>query len=574
MHRSGVAHSARWSSGKLSSVTPNIAFLRSPSRDAPDFAELVLDTEEGTRMSFASQPDQPIFALPDSLFPVRSRRKGEEPDGGCFAGSDPASEEMRASEQGEVLVLENAFELRRDARAFVSALASIKEKVGYARLVYAPGMMDLSNLAVLAYLGVDIFDSSLLTYRSLNGEASTAEGVIKAEDAPWLFGSGGRDLLRRNLAAAWQELQLVRHMIKAGRLRELAEVRSQATPWGVAALRLFDLEHQGLQDRYTPIIGPRFYANSKQSLLRPDVWRWRRRVMERWTPAPHKKVLLLIPCSARKPYYLSRSHQLFREVLMGLPNPGVVQELIVTSPLGVVPRELELFYPAAQYDIPVTGHWDLEEVAMVQQLVSHAVSQGFEKVVCHLGAESEFVRQVAPGAVDTSGGSVTSGDSLRRLREELSDACSPFPNVPRAVERTGAMAAVARFQFGAGGDALTEGCGIVGNYPYSKIMDGRVQMGMLTPERGMISLTMEGAARLLPGRKHWVEMEDFDLAGNLFAVGIRDADPGLRVGDEAIILRSGELEGVGIAAMCGEEMAASKRGEAVRVRHKRHSAKA
>jgi archaeosine synthase len=575
LNRVGVARNARWSVVKRSVPTPNIAFLRTSSYPGPEFAELVLDTEAGSSFRMVGGPDEPILRVPDCLHVPRSRTKDEGTDGGCFISNrldpgDGATIEIL----GEVAVLENAFELRRDARAFVQALAELRERVGYTRLIYAPGAMDLSNLALFAYLGVDLFDSSLLMYRAANGQVSLPEGNLPAEKADWLLkGAGQGALVDMNLRNAWNELHLVRHMMSAGRLRELAEVRSQATPFGVAALRLFDLEHYALQERYTPLTGPRFYANTKQSLYRPDVWRWRRRIMERWTPAPHKKVLLLIPCSARKPYFMSRSHQLFREVLMSVPNPGVVQELIVTSPIGVVPRELELFYPAAQYDIPVTGHWDREEVAMVQQLVAHAASFGFERVISHLGAESEFVQEVAPQAVDTSAGSTTSRDALRRLQEELGDACSNFPTLSRSADRTESLSSVARFQFGPGGDALTAGCQVVGNYPYSKIMEGRVQMGMLTPERGMISLTMEGASRLLPARMNWVEMEDFDLGGNLFAVGVKGADPILRVGDEAMVIRNGELEGVGIAAMCGEEMVASKRGEAVRIRHKKHSLK-
>jgi len=64
-------------------------------------------------------------------------------------------------------------------------------------------------------------------------------------------------------------------------------------------------------------------------------------------------------------------------------------------------------------------------------------------------------------------------------------------------------------------------------------------------------------------------MGDFDLSGSLFAVGVQSADPGLRPGDEAVLLRNGEAEGVGVAVMSGEEMADSRRGEAVKVRHKR-----
>jgi archaeosine synthase len=85
----------------------------------------------------------------------------------------------------------------------------------------------------------------------------------------------------------------------------------------------------------------------------------------------------------------------------------------------------------------------------------------------------------------------------------------------------------------------------------------------------MLSLTMDGAKRLLGHGLGWVEMGDFDLTGSLFAVGVKDADVALRPGDEAVILRNGEVEGVGVAVMSGTEMADGRRGEAVKVRHKR-----
>ncbi|MGD0817356.1 MAG: DUF5591 domain-containing protein, partial [Methanomassiliicoccales archaeon] len=281
----------------------------------------------------------------------------------------------------------------------------------------------------------------------------------------------------------------------------------------------------------------------------------------------------LIPCSAKKPYSSSKSHQAFKRVLTSLSNFDVVHEVIITSPLGAVPRELELYYPAAQYDIPVTGHWDREEVAMVQEMVKRIVSFGYEHVICHLGDESEFVMPVLDEYVDTTKtASCTAKDSLDRLYEVLQKYCSEFTRVPRGLDRSSSMRSSAIFQFGEVGSALTEGCEVSGSYPYSRIMAGRTQLGMLTPDRGMISLTLDGAERIAPSGKFWVNMKDFEMTGNLFAVGVDGADPDIRIGDEAIVMRKGKVEAVGVAMMSGEEMADSAKGEAVRIRHKRKSA--
>jgi len=563
--RAGLARTVKWTADTAKVSLPNIAFHSSVLFPAPPYAEVTaVRRADGTHFLAG---EETLFSLPEGINPPLSYRREvsiEDAPGAAVVRGNPA--DLRAQGE-EVFVLGNAFELRRDARAFVEAIVALRRAIGYNRLIYAPGIMDPSNLALLVYMGVDLFDSSLLAYQGARGRVLLPEGALSAEEAPWLAAAPD-GAVRHNLDAAWKELQLVRHMVRVGRLRELAEVRAHATPWGVAALRILDREHYEHQEAFAAVVGPPFYANTKQALYRPDVWRFRRRIVERWEPAPHKKVLLLLPCSAKKPYFTSKSHRLFEEVLLSVPNSCAVQELIITSPLGAVPRELELFYPAAQYDIPVTGHWDGEERRMVQELVAHAARFGFDTVINHLGVESEFVSEVVD-AVPTAEGSSTSKESLDRLREALVQACAEVEKAPRAQDRVEMLRSAARYQFGKEGGALLDGASVVGKYPYLKIMSGNTQLGMLTPDRGMLSLTMEGAERLRGRGLGWVEMGDFDLSGSLFAVGVKDADPGLRPGDEAVLLRNGEVEGVGVAVMSGTEMADSRRGEAVKVRHKR-----
>jgi archaeosine synthase alpha-subunit len=553
----------RWTGENFRIETPSILFL-SGKNEAPSFAEALIEPGKGMgSATIVAKNGARMEEIGDGVFIPLSLEVQ------VISGEWQIEKPPNSKESGEIAILEHAFEMRRDARAFVHHLKGLRESVGPAKLIYAPGMMDLSNMALLAYMGIDLFDSALLSYQASRGVLSLPEGSISAKDAEWLIEEPTSNNVEEFvIKMAGHELGLVRHMIRVGRLRELAEIRANSTPWGIAAMRLFDLEGYSLQESQASVTGPRFYANSMQSLNRPDVARWRKRVLDRWSPSHHKKILLLLPCSAKKPYFTSKTHQIFRESLIRVSNNDVVQELIITSPLGAVPRELELYYPAAQYDIPVTGHWGLEEQRMVQELVSSVASKGFEKVVCHLGHGSDFVKE-AVDCIDTSQGSPTSRESLYRLEETLSNLAQGYERPARGVERATSLASAARFQFGEGGDAITEGCTVSGNYPYSKIFFGREQMGMLTPERGMISLTLEGASRLLSKRIHWVEMEDFELSGNLFAVGVKDADERIRMGDEAIISRKGELVAVGIAAMNAREMNDLKRGEAVKVRHKK-----
>ena len=107
-----------------------------------------------------------------------------------------------------------------------------------------------------------------------------------------------------------------------------------------------------------------------------------------------------------------------------------------------VPRELEL-HPAAQYDIPVTGHWDLEEQAMVREMVAHVASLGFE------GDQLSGRGERYPGCGGMRGHFERKPDVKGfpgELQETLVEACSEHPRASFTVERASTMAAVARFQ--------------------------------------------------------------------------------------------------------------------------------
>jgi archaeosine synthase len=571
----GRAFAARrtvWTEGTVTIPTPDILFLDAEDCAAPEYATSLLTRKgddycivtresEGCGPSFASDRKIPLSQLKFLDYGVVTKGKGT-----LSVRSPPASlHRLLENTVEEIISMEGAFELRRDPRNLVMSIIALRGKVGSSRLVYAPGIMDPGNLALLCYLGIDLFDSSLLIYQAASGNLTLPELTIPAKDADWLLsGSSRQDVLEFNLKTAWDELRLVRWAIEKGRLRELVETRVNSDPWAVAVLRLFDIEGYDYQEEMAPVVGGSFRCNSKQALHRPDVQRWRNRMMERYLPPDHKEVLLLLPCSARKPYSTSKTHKAFRRVLDSVGKSHMVHEVIVTSPLGLVPRELEIFYPASQYDIPVTGHWDCFEQSMISQLLHHLLEYGYREVICHI--DEGFVSEDLDCIV-TSTGDPTSRDSLDQLRGKLAGICKELTPVSRFEDRIKTMESVARFQFGEGGEMLLTGAEVSGRHPWSRISEGGKQLGMLSPERGMISLTLEGARKLHDAGINIVRIAEFQLKGNLFAVGVEEADTRIRIGDEAIIVRGDEVVGVGVASMNGREMMELSRGEAVRIRH-------
>ena len=475
----------------------------------------------------------------------------------------PLPEDLVIDETAEMVVVPNAYELRKDPRRIVDAVVRLREACGFGRLLCMLGIGEPSTVALLSYMGVDVFDDSL-------PRAAGLEHVLLMPEAEVAMDDG--DVVGANIDYMQSELAKVRMFIKADRLRELADQRSFSSPSNVALLRLYDQDAYAYAEETCSTVGCRFSCNSTQALRRPDLKRYRER-MESYRKPEHKRILLLLPCSAKKPYHISKTHRAFASAIHTAQHDTLVHEVIVTSPLGLVPRELDACYPANSYDIPVTGEWKCEERAMIRRMVGDLIAQGYDKVICHLGEDYELVEGLADMEC-TVVGDPTSPRSLENLDKALRAAAKGMEGVDYLVDRNNLARGLLEFQFGKDiADLLMdENTYAIGKFPYWKFIrevDGKkTQMGMMTPERGMVSLTLEGAEVLARAGYATVEIMDFELKGNLFAVGVVRADSRIRIGDEAVIVCDGEVRGVGVAEMCGREMTDLKRGIAVKVRHK------
>ncbi len=472
-------------------------------------------------------------------------------------------------EDSEILIIPNGFDLKEDFRALCDQVMKARNVAGFGRLLGILGLAEPADLALLVYMGVDIVDDGWCRAAGSCGMKLIPEGRIE----------GKGDFSEENVRAMEEELSKVRAFLGAGRLRELVDQRSFSSPVEVAALRVFDADGYAYQEECFPTVGTRFSCNTVQSLRRPDIVRYERMMAERYVPPEHKRILLLLPCSAKKPYHTSKTHKLFASAIHTAPHDTLVHEVIVTSPLGAVPRELDAMYPANSYDIPVTGEWKPEEKERIRRMLKDLISKGhYEKVVCHLGEDRELVEGLFGDTevIDTVVGDPVSPKSLENLDKALRSAAAGMEPVDYMIDRKETIRSALGFQFGRDvADAIMDGSTYgVGRFPYWKIFrdmpngGGRIQLGMMSPERGMFSLTMDGARILAGMGRNTVQIQDFPLKGSLFAVGVEKADPSLRIGDEAVIVCNGDVRGVGVAAMCGREMEQLKRGIAVKTRHK------
>ncbi len=295
---------------------------------------------------------------------------------------------------------------------------------------------------------------------------------------------------------------------------------------------------------------------TEQAIHRPEVRRWRERMRHL---EPQGEVVVVIPCSMRKPYSQSKSHLVFMRATKGY------QEAILTSPFGICPREMEKTYPIQSYDVSTTGDWSEEEIDVTGECLREYVKD--LPVVAHVaGGYRETCEKYLENAVYTcKDGKTTSPESMHNLRTALKS----YSKIRDKDKNLKKLRSIARYQFnGKDADSLIlDGSRITGRFNRRVIHEGK-QIATLLYETGLYALNLEGGRILRDLRRSWVEI-DFDLKTNtLFAPGVVDAHPDILPGDEVVILRQTDVVGVGKTVLSGEEMKKAVKGVAVRVRHR------
>ncbi len=501
----------------------------------------------------------------------------------------------------DFFVLSFASNLLNSPRDFVRRIIDARTTIPPDVALWVPAIATAENAALLFYIGADIIDDTNAVIKGYQGiYLMEEEGVRLSEldDLPCncsICSSLSIDELRHknnkerasliakhNTLLLDKEVKKIKECIRAGNLREYVEMKVRASTFSTAVLRILDMEEEEYFELRIPVARDQgIKANTMESLKRIEVKRFAKRVLERYEP-PERKILLILPCSAKKPYSTSPSHAKFIEAIENYR--GHIHELILTSPLGVVPRELEAVYPAAFYDIPVTGYWDAEEREWVSSCLRAYLEwkmNNYDVVVAHL---SGAYREICASVAEDSGIEIvytceanegtTSRGALNKLKERIAELCGDKQRLSGFEMKASMIKAMADYQFGIGaGSELVarkegeeERIKINGKFPSFKLSSKGDVLARIVPEYGLLVLTVKGARRienLLSLYK--VEIGNFVPKGSILAPGVINAGEQIRANDEVVFCGE-KAFGVGRAKMSGWEMVESRRGVAVQVR--------
>jgi archaeosine synthase len=486
-----------------------------------------------------------------------------------------------------IYIIGSSYQIFKEGTSFTDFITTLRNHIGLEHIIYLPTIATPSTLALLTYIGADFFDavSAIIAARkNIYFLASGNQNIQDMQETPCACpicenissprSMNFQQILHHNYHMLITELKHVRNAISSGSLRELVEQRVRNHPHLASLLHILDLTQQSYLESLTPVISnKRFYTTTLDGLFRAEIKRFQHRLIQRYQKPTHTSILLLLPCSATKPYSFSPSHKKIKQMLTAIPRTGCIHEVIITSPLGVVPRDLELIYPASSYDIPVTGNWYEDEITMIRTLLQQYLkNNSYDKAVIHLPKNiSDSIQDLFSHPYLTAEHHApTSKEALQQLSTILMDITNDQPRINNREQKKEYIRSLASYQFGPDiSSSLIKNTQILGKYPYYRIMDEqKQQLGMTTLERGYISLTINGAMRLETHQQYWVDIaNDFTLKGSIFTPGIIDADDQIRTGDEVIIRQQNKLKAVGTAQMSAKEMKEMTSGEAVKTRH-------
>jgi 7-cyano-7-deazaguanine tRNA-ribosyltransferase len=401
-----------------------------------------------------------------------------------------------------------------------------------------------------ALLGCDLFDSASYSKYAQDGRLILPDGtallaeleelpcacpVCSATTAQELRALPAAEceaqLARHNLHVSVAELRRVREAIRQGRLWELVEQRCRAHPALLDALRAVP-QHGAWLERREPASKPgALFYTGPETLARPAVLRLRERLRTRYESPCQAAVVL----EATRPYGRHLAGPWARARAHGV-------QVLVKTPWGPVPLELDEMYPVAQSAHP--ERWDRD------------AGKGFTRELDDLCA--------------ARGWKLLGPDELAAL---------PPPAQPPDLERA-RVAATLDVQFGRGaGQALLAGpvrfrrsatTGRVRN-----VLAGDEHLCSLRASDGLCTLRLAGARRLhaafpAPALRAVADADAAPFARggrNVFARFVAAMDDALRPGDECLVVDARDaLLACGRVVLNGEEARSFQRGVAIRVR--------
>ena len=286
-------------------LLPSLASFGSLSSDAP---EVILDyqLQIATRLSPKISPSQMILRIPPEISPESFSENA-----------------IRLLESG---VLGAAFVFNGQLGPEDSGTFQLRSFLPLSMIAIALGRIAPGMIPALHYFGFDVMDINHGHEAALQNIRLWKTGTEKIEtgkvprycscpscanidDPENLF----ETLLNHNQETYRVALSESIHAMRMGQLRWLVEGSTHYNTALASLLRTIDKNLYTFVEEFTPTIGSNTLPLiGPESYNAPAIRRFRELVASRYTPSHGKQIVLLLPCSARKPYSDSKSSRRYR----------------------------------------------------------------------------------------------------------------------------------------------------------------------------------------------------------------------------------------------------------------------
>ncbi len=449
--------------------------------------------------------------------------------------------------------------------------------------------------ALTTALGCDLYDSASYAKYAKSDRLIFSYGTRKLEDlaeipcfCPICVDYSANELKKlekkdrqkliskHNLYVCLYEIKRVKQAIREGKLWELMESRCRAHPnLFQAFLKLKN--YKEIIEKYDPLIKPSaLFFFSSESLNRPEIYRYSKRLKNRYLPPKSARILILLSKIGEKQYskiYTPLIDSLSRKLGDRIANI----HFAFVSIFGIIPIELENIFPVLQSLAP--AELDMDVLNYIEQMILEYLSdKNYDSIIFFQVNHSldELILKLKKKILN-----LLILSDLDSLKKTLAQLTIKFKGDVIDQEIT-CLRKIADYQFGkdAGIALFPDNQSIRFEKSKStgkikKIFCNENYLLTLRPDNGYFSLGIYGAKVLL---KHFEspklrvivddEASKFVSRGkDVFAKFILQADKEIRPKEEVIVVnQNDELLGVGKAVLNGEEMLVFNRGVAVNLR--------
>ena len=283
----------------------------------------------------------------------------------------------------------------------VSMVLTAKMNLPASRLFHLFGAGHPFMFALVVALGCDLFDSAAYALFAQENRYMTEHGTVRLERLKYLPCScrvcskkdpqdlmempdeeRERELTRHNLDVCFSEMRRIKQAIAEGRLWEHLEMMTHGHPSLLQALKHLGKYADYIEENSPVSKRSGLFFYSSVDLVRPEVTRYRKRLLERYTLREGVKVLLLLPGLGHR--HLRRTgsqNKALRAVCEKLKvERSEVNVCVYAPPFGVIPDELSDVYPLGQYEYAYPPDQETIEY-MAVRIVEHIETMKYKSTM-------------------------------------------------------------------------------------------------------------------------------------------------------------------------------------------------